>query len=186
MSRLDDALRFAIDAHAGMRRKADDMPYVLHPLEVATIAATLTTDEDVLCAAALHDVVEDTPHTLQEVADAFGPRVAAIVASETELKRPDAVGSWLVRKQESLAALRASDDRGIHVLWLSDKLANLRSFVRLHEREGARMWQHFHQSDPQMHAWYYREVLDATRALSGTSAWRECAQLVAQLFGEED
>lgn len=184
MSRLDDALAFAIEAHAGMVRKGDRLPYILHPLEVATIAATCTDEEDVVIAAALHDVVEDTPHTLDEIRDRFGDRVAELVASETEDKRSSlpASSTWLERKLASLEELRANDDRGIHALWLSDKLANMRSFSRLHEREGDAMWEHFNQKDPAMQAWYHHEVAEATRDLAETPAWKEFKRLSDMVF----
>ena len=186
MSKFDDAVRFATEAHAGMMRKRGNTPYILHPMEVATIAATLTEDEDVLCAAMLHDVVEDTPHSLEELEQAFGARVRALVATETENKRPDvpAAESWLIRKQESIAELRASADQAVLILWLSDKLANMRSFARLHEREGDAMWQAFNQSDPALQAWYYREVAQATSSLADTRAWREFTHLLSTVFGE--
>ena len=77
MSLFDDAARFAVDAHAGMLRKGDAIPYVLHPFEVASIAATITTDEEVLAAALLHDTVEDADASLDRIRELFGDRVAA-------------------------------------------------------------------------------------------------------------
>lgn len=187
MSKLDDALRFAIEAHAGMRRKGDDVPYILHPLEVVTIAASLTSDEDVLCAAALHDVVEDTPHTTEELREAFGPRVAELVAAETEDKRHgrSAEQTWLTRKRESIAELRATDDCGVRVIWLADKLSNMRSFIRLRRARGAAMWDRFHQQDPAMQAWYYRQVAAATRELSDQPAWQEYVRLAREVFAAD-
>ena len=184
MSRFEDALRFAVEVHSGMTRRTEGIPYVLHPMEVATIAASMTSNDDVLCAALLHDVVEDTPTTMDEVRERFGERVAQLVASETEDKRPElpAVHTWQVRKEESLDALRASDDHDVHVLWLSDKLANMRSFARLHERLGDAMWANFNQKDPRKQAWYYRSIAQALRDLSDTAAWREYDRLTEIVF----
>ena len=184
MSKIDDALRFAIDAHAGMTRKGDGSPYILHPLEAATIAASMTHDEDVICAAVLHDVVEDTPTTLDDLREAFGDRVAQLVASETEDKRNGASPSesWLERKQESLERLRATEDTDIHIIWLADKLSNMRSFARIHSRKGNAMWERFNQKDPALHAWYYRQVADVTEDLSAHLAWQEYARLTESVF----
>lgn len=187
MATFEDAVRFATAAHEGMMRKSAGTPYLLHPMEAATIAATMTTDIDVLCAAVLHDVVEDTSTTIEEVEQAFGPRVAALVASETEDKRPHMAAheSWLIRKEESLAELRENDDRAVQILWLADKLSNMRSFKRLHDREGLTMWEHFHQHDIKLQAWYYRQIAEILSDLRDTEAWQEYDSLRKQVFEEE-
>lgn len=184
MGKFDEAARFAVEMHAGMMRKGDRLPYILHPMEVASIAASMTDDQDVLCAALLHDVVEDTPTTIDEVAERFGSRVAELVASETEDKRPnvDPSQSWQVRKEESLALLRETQDRGVKMLWLADKLANMRSFSRLHKRLGNRLWDGFNQKDPHKQAWYYAEVAEALAELRETAAWQEYDQLRQIVF----
>lgn len=186
MSRVDEALCFAIDAHAGMVRKVDGLPYILHPMEVATIVASITGDEDVICAALLHDVVEDTPHTLDEIREAFGDRVADLVDSETEDKREGLPPSetWRLRKEESLGCLRGARDEGVRILWLADKLANLRSFARLKRDRGDALWDSFNQKDPRQHAWYYTEVAKGTASLSQTFAWQELDRLVHDVFAD--
>ena len=87
MTLFEEAVMFAVQAHSGMRRKKEEIPYILHPLEVATITSSMTTDERVLAAAVLHDTVEDTPVTIEEITEKFGKRVAELVSSETENKR---------------------------------------------------------------------------------------------------
>ena len=72
MSKLNEAIKFASDKHDGQIRKLTNLPYIFHPFEVAQIVATMTNDEDVICAALLHDTVEDTKTTLDEIADKFG------------------------------------------------------------------------------------------------------------------
>ncbi len=187
MSLFDDAARFAVDAHAGMMRKGDAMPYVLHPFEVASIAATITKDEEVLAAALLHDTVEDAGAMLEEIRERFGDRVAALVDSETEDKHPELPKSesWRLRKEESLEELAAATDDGVLVLWLADKLSNMRSFARMYRHEGDKVWSHFNQSDPEAHHWYYRSVADMTRQLSASDAWGEYDALVKSVFNEE-
>ena len=182
---LDRAIAFATKAHSGTFRKKDGIPYILHPMEVASIAGGITTDEEVLTAALLHDTVEDTDVTLDTIKSQFGDRVAALVASETEDKRRDRspAETWMQRKMESLAALRNAVDPGVHVLWLSDKLANMRSFARQYEKEGDRMWKDFNQTDPAQQAWYYRTIEALTSDLKDTNAWKELRALNARVFG---
>lgn len=182
---LDRAIAFATKAHSGTLRKKDGIPYILHPMEVASIAGGITTDEEVLTAALLHDTVEDTDVSLDTIKSQFGDRVAALVASETEDKRRDRspAETWMQRKMESLAALRNAVDPGVRVLWLSDKLANMRSFARQYEKEGDRMWKDYNQTDPAQQAWYYRTIEALTSDLKDTNAWKELRALNARVFG---
>lgn len=185
MSKLDRALHFTIEVHKGMVRKGDNSPYVLHPMEAVVLASAMTNDEDVLCAAALHDVVEDTPFSLEDIKERFGERVAKLVDAESENKRSHLPSSqtWLIRKQESLKELQRANDEGVFIVWLADKLANLRSLARLKDAEGNAVWRHFHQSDPEMHEWYYREIADATKSLSEHRLWQEFSWLIDDVFG---
>jgi len=183
-SLLDRAIMFAVDAHSGMVRKRGNTPYVLHPLEVAAVAGTMTDDQEVLAASVLHDTVEDTPATIEDIEKNFGARVAALVASETENKRhglpPEE--SWMIRKTESLETLKKAEDPGVRIMWLSDKLSNMRSFHRLYEKNGIALWQTFNQKDPEKQAWYYRTIAEYTRALADTDAWKEYDRLTETVF----
>ena len=185
MDLFEKAARFALDAHAGQVRKASGTPYILHPMEVAAIAASLTGDPCVLAAAMLHDTVEDTSVTAADIEREFGPRVAALVASETEDKHPELPKSesWRLRKEESLAHLAATDDDAVRILWLADKLSNVRSLHRSWREEGDAVWEHFNMRDPAQHRWYYRRVAELTEPLSSSDAWREYRVLVDDLFG---
>jgi len=82
--RIKRAIDFSIEAHEGQFRKSGE-PYVTHPILVAAITASITGDEDMTIAALLHDVVEDTPVTLEEVQEAFGERVALLVEGLTKI-----------------------------------------------------------------------------------------------------
>ncbi|MBR5381288.1 MAG: bifunctional (p)ppGpp synthetase/guanosine-3',5'-bis(diphosphate) 3'-pyrophosphohydrolase, partial [Oscillospiraceae bacterium] len=150
MTLFDQAIVFAVQAHSGMMRKRESVPYILHPMEVASIAGTITSEEEVLAAAVLHDTVEDTGTTIGEIAEKFGPRVASIVASETENKRHDLPPSetWHIRKEESLRELKAAEDVAVKIVWLSDKLANMRAFYRIWRISGNSFWKDFNQPDP--------------------------------------
>ncbi len=181
---LDRAICFAVEAHSGMVRKLGNSPYILHPLEAVAIAGTLTEDREILAAMVLHDVVEDTSATLAEIEGRFGLRVAALVGSETENKRrgqsPSA--TWMLRKEESLRRLRAADDIAVKILWMGDKLSNIRSIHAAFLREGPAIWEHFNQKDPARQAWYYRSVARALRDLEDSSAWREYNRKVEEVF----
>lgn len=103
---IEEAFRFACCAHLGQKRKYTGCPYIEHPLAVAALVAAVEDDPEVVAAACLHDVVEDTPVSLEEIAQRFGARVAALVAEVTDVSRPQD-GNRKVRKaldKEHLAA----------------------------------------------------------------------------------
>ena len=184
---LDEAIRFAARAHAGQVRKMANTPYILHPMEVAVIISTMTDDENVMAAGLLHDTVEDCDVDPKEIKALFGARVAALVQSETEDKlsqRPPA-DTWMERKEESLLMLRHTKDRDVKILWLGDKLSNIRSFYREWLRQGDQMWQSLHQKDPKMQGWYYQTIAGCLKdELSDTAAYQEYVDLVQRIFGE--
>ena len=180
---LDKAIFFAVKAHEGQMRK-DGSSYILHPLEVAVIAGTMTNDTDVLAAAVLHDTVEDTDTTADDILNSFGPRVAELVAHETEDKRPEmkASDSWKIRKEESLAVLKDSDVNS-KILWVSDKLSNMRSLVRDYDTMGEKVFERFNEKDPKEQRWYHETVLEYTKELAEYSAYKEYKSLFDKVFG---
>ena len=186
MELVSEAIVFAVKAHDGMRRKKSDAPYILHPLEAAVIAGTMTDDQNVIAAAVLHDVVEDADISIEEIEEKFGKRVRALVESETEDKRADLPPeqTWRIRKEESLNVLKNTSDTAVHMVWLGDKLANMRAIYRDFKVEGAALWQKFNQKDINQQAWYYRSIAELTDVLSETSAWLEYKTLTELVFGK--
>lgn len=188
MDLFEKALAFAMKAHEGQIRKRDNLPFILHPCEAAAIAATLTTDREILAAVLLHDVVEDTDTTIEEIREAMGERVAELVAGETEnpheeLSREE---SWKIRKQESLDHLKNTDDTGVKIMWLSDKTSNMRSFCRQYFLEGDTMWEHYNQKDISQQAWYYQTIAELLKEFEGTLAYMEYTELISIVFGGEE
>lgn len=170
-----------------MRRKKSASPYILHPMEAAAIVGTMTDDQNLIAAAILHDVVEDAGVSIEEIELRFGKRVRELVESETEDKRTDLppVDTWRIRKEESLDVLKNTDDKGVLIVWLGDKLANMRSIYREWKMEGDAMWQRFNQKNVTEQAWYYRSIMELTKRLSDTSAWIEYKTLTELVFGKE-
>ena len=187
MTKLEQAISFAVTAHAGTKRKGKDRPYILHPLEVLTIVASLTEDEDILCAAVLHDTVEDTGVTLDEIEARFGARVRALVAAESEDKREGqkAEDTWRVRKTETIHHLETAEQE-VLLICLGDKLANLREIARDYALLGDKLWQRFNQKDKKQHAWYYGEIARVlANRMEPNLALTEYQQLIEQAFKKE-
>ena len=186
MELVSEAIAFAVKAHDGMRRKKSEAPYILHPMEAAVIVGSMTDDQSLIAAAALHDVVEDAGVTIEEIEEKFGARVRELVGSETEDKRTDLPPSetWRIRKEESLDVLKNTEDIGVLMVWLGDKLANMRSIYRDWKVEGDAMWQRFNQKDVKEQAWYYHTIVKLTERLSDTSVWLEYKTLTELVFGK--
>ena len=180
---LDRAIVFAVNAHAGQRRK-DGTPFILHPLEDAAVVGTMTNDPEILAAAVLHDTVEDTAVTGEEIKQNFGDRVYELVMHETEKKRPAFLPheTWRIRKEESLDALAETRDPAVKMLWLGDKLSNMRSLARDLDAEGDAVFKRFHNRDPLAHKWYYTTVLELLADLSEYPAYKEYASLTHRVF----
>ena len=186
MELVSEAIAFAVKAHDGMRRRNSEIPYILHPMEAAVIVSTMTEDQNVIAAAALHDVVEDAGITIEEIEERFGKRVRELVGAETEDKRADLPPSatWRIRKEESLESLKNAEDIHVLMMWMGDKLSNMRAIYRDFQVEGHAMWHRFNQEDPAEQAWYYRSIADLTGRLSHTSAWQEYKNLTEMVFGK--
>lgn len=186
MNKIEEAIQFALKSHEGQKRKLVNIPYILHPLEVCSIIHNITTDEDVIIAGLLHDTIEDCGVDPREIIEKFGNRVAAIVQCESEDKYSnlDPKDTWIQRKEESLMILKMTDEIGVKILWLADKLANLRSFYRSYLKQGDDIWLQLNQKDKTKHQWYYQTVLDNIRELSHLPEYKEAQDLINKLFGE--
>lgn len=89
MTLLDRAIKYATDAHGNQKRKYTNDPYIEHPLAVMEIVRSVSHTEEMLAAAVLHDVVEDTDVTIEDVMKEFGDTVAHLVADLTDVSKPE-------------------------------------------------------------------------------------------------
>ena len=174
---IQQAARFAAKAHEGKMRKGSEIPYIVHPLETAVIVSRMTEDPELISAALLHDVLEDTEVTFEELSELFGKRVADLVAAESEDNRK----TWKERKHATIERL-ASASREEKLLCLADKLSNLRSTTADYLLKGEAVWLKFRMRDKKEHEWYYRGVLEQLSDLSGEPAYEEYKELLALLF----
>ncbi len=175
---IREAAVFATKAHEGMMRKGSGIPYIYHPMEVALCVALMTTDEDVISAAYLHDTLEDTPTTPEELRLRFGRRVLELVLAETE----DKSRSWQERKASTIKHL-ASASREVKLLTLADKLCNLRTTARDYLAWGDQVWQRFNVKEKSSHQWYYKGIIDGLKELKDLSEYQELQRLYKFIFG---
>lgn len=184
---LDKAISYAVAAHAGTERRGKGFPYIIHPLEALTIVSSLTTDQELLAAAVLHDVVEDTDCTLEQIRDEFGDRVAEIVESESDPKEDSSSpkASWRERKIAGLERLTyASMDSKI--VAMGDKLSNMRTIAQDYTNIGDKLWSRFHAPNGiKDYAWRYRALAGALAELQGSAPYEEFVSLIDQVFGPD-
>lgn len=182
-SLLDRAIVFAAHAHAGTERRGKGFPYIVHPMEAVEIVATMTTDQELLAAAALHDTVEDTDVTIEQLRAEFGDRIAELVASESDTQQ-DGLSeeeSWHSRKQAAIDRL-ARASRDAKIVALGDKLSNMRAIARDYALQGDALWDIFHAKDPKDHEWHYRGLAASLNDLRDTFAYKEFESLINQVF----
>jgi hypothetical protein len=157
--RFDEALAFAVRAHNSVQqeRKGTDFPYVAHPIRVAEILDRFELDDDVIVAGFLHDTIEDTGVTAEEIGLEFGSPVAELVvaASEADKSLP-----WKERKQHTLDQLKRETRANVLALVAADKLDNIRSLSDTLRHLGSeKTWKLFNAEQKQQH-WYYRSVVE--------------------------
>ena len=182
---LDRAILFAVRAHAGTERRGKGFPYIVHPMEAMEIVSTMTADQELLAAAALHDTVEDTDVTVEQLRAEFGDRIAELVAAESDafVEGVSEEDSWHARKQAAIDRLaRAPHDA--KMVALGDKLSNMRAIARDYAVQGDALWNIFHAKDPKDHEWHYRGLAESLRELHDTFAFQEFERLINEVFGK--
>lgn len=186
-SLLDKAIIFAVKAHANTERRGKGFPYIVHPMEAVEIVSTITSDQELLAAAALHDTVEDTDVTVEQIRAEFGDRIARIVDSESDrfeagVSEED---SWRSRKRFAIDRL-ASISTESKIVALGDKLSNMRAISRDYQVKGDALWSIFHAPGGKPdHEWHYRGLADSLKELSDTFAYKEFVALIDGVFGPE-
>ncbi len=178
---FDEAVQFATKAHRGQIRKGTKKPYIVHPLEVADIVATMTSDEEILSAAVLHDTIEDCAGVTEEVLCArFGERVASLVAGESE----DKSKTWEERKGTTIRRLK-EEPRELQMIALADKLSNMRDIDRDYPVMGESLWMQFRMHSKHAIGWYYKGVMESLQdQFQDVPAFREYCVLVKKHFGD--
>ena len=155
-----------------------------HPLEAASIVATITGDQEILSAAVLHDVVEDTDVTIEQLRKEFGNRVAHLVRAETA--SAPAGTSWRIRREGQVKQLREAD-YDCKIVAIGDKLSNLRALSNDYRLIGDKLWSRFHAPQGKVDIeWYYRSLAGALFELSETLPYQEYVSLLDKTFGKPD
>lgn len=181
---IDLAIEVAVKAHQNQVRKGTDIPYISHPLAVGIILAKAGCSDEVIVAGILHDTVEDTSITLDDLHHTFGGKVSMIVKGASE---PDKSLSWEKRKTHTQGFLKGASQE-IKFVALADKLHNMRTIASDYAEIGEALWERFNRGKNSQR-WYYQGLVQALRDDSADEAYQvlhsQFAQKVSEVFGSE-
>jgi len=149
------AIQCAVLAHSGQFRKGTRIPYIIHPLRVAEILIEYDCSDEVVIAGILHDTIEDTVITVDDIVRSFGEKIAELVEHASE---PDKSNTWENRKRHTIEYLK---DAPMDVLFITcaDKLDNLRSIQKDYTHAGESLWSRFNRPKDYQQ-WYYQALAD--------------------------
>ena len=176
---IDKAIIFATNKHHNSERRDKGTPYIIHPLEAMSIVATITKDPEIIAASVLHDTIEDTDTTFEEIEKEFGTRVANIVKKETVFD--DGTKPWRERKSNSINNVKNGSIES-KIVALGDKLSNLRAIHMDYIDIGDKLWERFHCKNKKDVEWYYRSMAESLIELKDTHAYKEYIELLDKTF----
>jgi (p)ppGpp synthase/HD superfamily hydrolase len=151
---LTEAIIFAADAHHLYLRKDTDIPYIFHAISVGRILCESHCIVDVVKAGILHDVLEDTITTPEEVGMAFGKKVLKYVMAVTEFNKEE---PWEVRKKAYIETAKTANLRIVQIM-CADKLDNISEIAREIETDGDEVWEKFN-APKNKQEWYYKSLV---------------------------
>lgn len=173
---IHQAIEFASLKHKHQKRKGTNIPYIVHPVEVMYILKEEGFDEDTVISGLLHDTVEDTKTTINEIEEKFNKTIANYVNALSE----DKSKHWVERKKEHLNDVKNSC-LNVKAIFLADKLANLRSIAQDIDTIKEDTWKKFN-SDKQSIGWYYSSALNICRELENLKMYKEVEKLFNYIF----
>ncbi|SES70172.1 HD domain-containing protein [Methanococcoides vulcani] len=189
LNELADVFAFVSYEHRNNTRKSG-VPYISHPMDVASILIKEDAPSELIFAGLLHDIVEDTDVDLVTIRRRYGPAVGDYVEAVTEpaelrqAAEGDKAQTWKERKQYTIKRIgRASSE--IRLLACADKLANIRDLISDIKQDGDDFWSKFNAPKDEQE-WYYRSMLEAfttgPQNIADTRAYRDYKDCVDELF----
>ena len=179
MSIIDQAIIFAAMAHKDQTRKSTDIPYITHPFAVGMLLQKAKCSDEVIVAGILHDTLEDTSTTYEELAEQFGSKIAQLVRSASE---QDKSLPWEKRKQHTIESLKDANLEEIQVI-TADKLHNLKSIQDDLVYNGEKLWNRFNRGKQKQH-WYYSSIVkELAPRKKEFKLIQELENIVKEVFG---
>ena len=182
---INQAIEFATLSHQNQTRKGTEIPYILHCLEAGIIAANLTNkdgrvESDIVCAAILHDTIEDANVSYERLKEVFNENIANLVKSQSEDKSKE----WIDRKKATISFLKSNRSKDVEIATLADKLSNMRSIFRDYQVENENLWNKFNAGKEAQH-WYYQSIAESFSQVKDTNEYKEYQDLIRRVFVEK-
>ena len=178
MNVLDLVVSFATKKHEGQYRKGTTIPYIFHPLEVMQILRENGANLNCVVAGVLHDTLEDTSATIDEITTLFGTEVSDIINVESE----DKSLPYRERKFEHMQRVKNSSTNA-KMVNCADKLSNIKSMYIDHLTLGEKLWERFNGTKEDI-AWYYSVAIDALEELKDIDMYQKVKYYYQKLFGK--
>ena len=188
-TKISEAIKFAAEKHGtvknkdgsiGQLRKGSGLPYIVHPMEVWQTLRNNNCSMKVQIAGILHDTLEDTDTSPEEIKTKFGADILALVETESE----DKSKTWKERKQHTIDAL-AKDSIETMQVCCADKLSNCKAQLYDYKQIGNTLFDRFNkESTPELQGWYYKSIVKALSPLEGMQMYEELKATVKELYGE--
>ena len=174
--KIHEAIIFATLAHEGQVRKGTNIPYIVHPMEVMQILTNNDCDETIIVAGILHDTLEDTPTTPEDILQNFGQDILDLVQSESE----DKSKTWQERKQDTINHLENAS-KEIQLICCADKLSNIKSIYADKLLLGDDVFNRFNAPKDKVE-WYYKGIAGALTKIDGYKMKQELVEYVNAVF----
>ncbi|MFW5979680.1 MAG: HD domain-containing protein [Halanaerobium sp.] len=178
---IAEAMEYAAQAHQGDTRKGGEVPYIVHPFEVAMILKENAFEDKVVAAGLLHDLLEDTAVKKEDLRKKFGEEILALVLAASEKLEGRDERSWDKRKSQTIKYLKEEADFINKAVACADKLSNARSILRDLEAEPENFWQRF-SAPKKKQQWYYESLVESLKELAGLKMYAEFKEVVAEIF----
>ena len=192
---ISKALRVAAEQYNGQTRKGKDVPYIVHPVEVAMILQKNGMNDEIIAAGLLHDVLEDGNITEDELKEIFNKRIVELVKAASEELDDRDNQLWKKRKEHTIKYLKNEKDLEIKYLACADKLSNIKSMYMDYQHIGEKLWNRFNNKDQEINGrvytreekkekqnWYYENLVDSLSDLQGNDIYEEFKYFVEKLF----
>lgn len=173
---IHKGIEFAIRAHGQQKRKGSDLLYIVHPFETALILSQAGASETLICAGLLHDTLEDTDVTYEQLRKEFGAEVADLVWSRSEDKEK----TWEERKSAAVNKIQSLNYEQ-KLLLCADKLSNMRSIAADYQAVGERLWERFRRGR-EAQKWYYGAIITELTQLAELPMYQELKKLYQSIF----
>ena len=156
MNKVEYAIYFATKAHMGQKRKTENIDMIFHPMTVGYILKDNNMTEECVIAGLLHDVIEYTKYTRDDVVTEFGIDVYKIIEEVSEDKK---IKNWKERKKLAIEKIRQASFDG-KMVECADKIHNLETLYDIYLNEGESVWNNFNSTKDDQ-KWYYTQMYEA-------------------------